>query len=96
MFQFHTLAHQDKAAWLELYHNQQYIASVYGKTTNDYAMAGNSVILQVNKGDQVYIRAVKARFGIATGLYDQPDEIYSTFSGYLITAIATETPVGGK
>ncbi|KAH3706684.1 hypothetical protein DPMN_066072 [Dreissena polymorpha] len=75
LLQFHTLAPQDKSAWLELYHNQQYIASVYGKTTNEYAIAGNSVILQVNKGGQVYIRAVNARFGMGTDLYGQPDEI---------------------
>lgn len=51
--QFHTLAHQDKSTWLELYKNSDYIASVFGHTANDYASAGNSVVLQLANGDQV-------------------------------------------
>ncbi|XP_045178996.2 complement C1q-like protein 4 [Mercenaria mercenaria] len=84
-FQFHTLAHQDKSSWLELYKNQEYIASIYGHTVNDFASGGNSVVLQLTVGDTVYIKAVDNSYGTDTNLYGQPDEVYSTFSGYLIS-----------
>ncbi|OWF45158.1 Complement C1q-like protein 4 [Mizuhopecten yessoensis] len=50
VFQFHSVAHQNKAAWLQLYKNFEYVASTYGHTSNDYASTGNSVILHLSKG----------------------------------------------
>ncbi|XP_045177710.1 complement C1q-like protein 4 [Mercenaria mercenaria] len=95
VFQFHALAHQDKSTWLELYHNAYYIASIYGHTVNDYASGGNSVILKLSKGDQVYVKAVDNSYGTDTNMYGRPDEIYSTFSGYLIAPIYEEIPTVG-
>lgn len=95
VFQFHTLAHQDKSSWLELYHNAYYICSIYGHTANDYASGGNSVVLKLSKGDQVYVKAVDNSYGVDTNLYGQPDEVYSTFSGYLIAPIYEEIPTVG-
>ena len=52
-FQFHMLAQNYRAAWLELYKNGDYIESIYGHNTDDYASGGNSVILHIAQGDQV-------------------------------------------
>jgi len=96
VFQFHMLAQQDAASWLELYHNAYYIASAYGHTANDYAAAGNTVILKLTKGDTVYIKAVDNSYGYDTELYGASDEIYGTFSGYLISGMDQVIPQAGK
>merc|ERR1711894_688087 len=56
-----------------------------------YAAGGNSVILRLAKNDQVYVQATDA-----SDLYGQPDEVYGTFSGYLISGIYEEFNVVGK
>ncbi|KAL4217357.1 hypothetical protein ACF0H5_023808 [Mactra antiquata] len=91
-FQFHTLAHLDKSTWLELYQNGAYIASAYSHTDNDYATGGNSVVLKLAQGDTVQIKAVDNSYGTDTNMYGQPNEIYSTFSGYLLAPISSEMP----
>nr|AZS54114.1 sialic acid binding lectin 8 [Ruditapes philippinarum] len=94
VFQFHTLSRQDKSSWLELYHNAYYIASIYGHTVNDFASGGNSVVLKLTKGDQVYVKAVDKSYGVDTNIYGRQNEIYSTFSGYMIAPVYEEIPVG--
>ncbi|KAK3587439.1 hypothetical protein CHS0354_007930 [Potamilus streckersoni] len=96
VFQFHSLADSDQASWLELYHNSYYVCSTYGHTTNDYASSGNSVVLRLSKGDQVYVKAVDQSFGSTTVLFGASDEVYSTFSGYLIAPVFEEFPIVGK
>ncbi|XP_021364325.1 complement C1q-like protein 4 [Mizuhopecten yessoensis] len=96
VFQFHSVAHQNKAAWLQLYKNFEYVASTYGHTSNDYASTGNSVILHLSKGDEVYIQAVDPAYGYATNLYGANDEVYCTFSGYMISPVFEEIPGNGK
>lgn len=44
---------------------------------------------------QVYVKAVDNSYGVDTNLYGQPDEVYSTFSGYLIAPIYEEIPTVG-
>ncbi|KAL4217383.1 hypothetical protein ACF0H5_023834 [Mactra antiquata] len=87
LFQVHTMASQDKSSWLELYHNSYYIFSLYGHSNNEYGAASNSVILRLSKGDQVYVRSVNSKYGASTDIYGQVDEIYSTFSGYLLSPV---------
>ncbi|XP_060557880.1 complement C1q tumor necrosis factor-related protein 4-like [Ruditapes philippinarum] len=87
VFQFHTLARQDKSAWLELYKNTDYISTIFGHSSNDYGSAGNTAILLLATGDQVYVKAVDSSFGVNTDLYGQPDEVYTIFSGYLVHAV---------
>lgn len=90
VFQFHALSHSSSNMWLELHHNSQYVASIWGHVDNDYAAAGNSVILRLAKFDQVFITT-----GDVTDLYGRADEVYGTFSGYLISSIYEEFPVVG-
>ena len=54
-------------------------------------VAGNSAILQVTKGDEVSVACAE---GYYSELYGQPDEIYATFSGYLISPVFQEFVVG--
>ncbi|XP_069107600.1 complement C1q-like protein 3 [Argopecten irradians] len=96
VFQFHSVAHQDKAAWLQLYKNFEYVASTYGHTSNDYASTGNSVILHLSKGDEVYVQAVDPAYGYSTNLYGATNEVYCTFSGYMVSPVYEEIPGNGK
>lgn len=65
--------------WIELFKNQDFQISVSGY--NSHSTAGNSIILFLRKGDTVYI---KARPHQEFTLFGQPDEIYATFTGYLL------------
>ncbi|XP_061178742.1 uncharacterized protein LOC133187402 [Saccostrea echinata] len=82
VFHFHALSHSDEEAWLELFHNNQYVVASYGYTVGSYADAGNSVLLHLKKGDTV---KVKARPGTDVKLYGDSDEYYTTFSGALLS-----------
>merc|ERR1712244_172266 len=77
--------------WLELHKNFQYVTSIYGHVEQDYAAGGNAVILRLAKNDEVYVQTTDA-----SDLYGQPDEVYGTFSGYLISGIYEEFNVVGK
>ncbi|XP_076458143.1 complement C1q-like protein 4 [Babylonia areolata] len=93
VFQVHALAQRDADMWLELYHNFNYVMSLWGHTDNESAAAGNAVVLTLNKGDEVYVTGVD---GYTSELYGTPTEIYVTFSGYLISPVFQEFPtVGG-
>nr|KAI8738783.1 complement C1q-like protein 4; partial [Biomphalaria glabrata] len=87
VFQFHALSHSSGNMWLELHHNYNYVASIWGHIDNEYSAAGNSVILRLAKDDQVFVQAADQ-----TDLYGTPQEIYGTFSGYLISSIYEEFP----
>ena len=45
---------------------------------------------------QVYIKAVDHDYGSDTNIYGQMDEVYTTFSGYLIAPVFEEISVVGK
>lgn len=92
VFQFHSVANQGKTIWTELWHNGYYICSMYGHTTGDYATGGNSVVLRLTKGDEVYVKAVDPTNGAITNMYGASDEVYSTFSGYMVAPVYEEFP----
>ena len=52
---------------------------------------GNSAILQLTKGDEVSVTCVD---GYYSELYGMSDEVYATFSGYLISPVFQEFIVG--
>lgn len=62
-------------AWLELFHNDQYVVASYGYVKGYYADSGNSVVLQLKKWDTV---KVKARSGSDVRLYGNYDEFYTS------------------
>ncbi|WAR10014.1 C1QL4-like protein [Mya arenaria] len=95
VFQFHALTHLDKSSWLTLNKNDNYLVSIYGHTAADYASGGNSVVLLLIKNDKVFVQAVDEQYGDATDLYGEVDEVYSTFSGYLIAKVYQEPAVVG-
>ncbi|CAL1526605.1 unnamed protein product [Lymnaea stagnalis] len=87
VFQFHALSHSSGNMWLELHQNYNYVASIWGHIDNEYSAAGNSVILRLAKDDQVFVVAADD-----TALYGTAQEIYGTFSGFLISSIYEELP----
>jgi len=44
----------------------------------------------------VFVKAVDSVNGIDTTIYGRNDEVYSTFSGYLIAPVYEEIPAIGK
>ena len=78
----YSLARQNKELWQGLFHNSQYVCSIYGQTDQEFADAGNTVLLHLKENDQITIRAQRNN-----SLYGDEDQIYSTFSG---TQLATE------
>lgn len=68
-------------AWLELFHNDEYVVASYGYVKGYYADSGNSVVLHLKKWDTV---KVKAGSGSDVRLYGNYDEFYTTFCGALL------------
>ncbi|XP_053378610.1 uncharacterized protein LOC128548191 [Mercenaria mercenaria] len=76
IFHFFSLARRNKDLWQELYHNNQYVCSIYGLTDHDWADAGNTVLLHLKQNDQISIRA-----HTNNSLYGTTNQVYSTFTG---------------
>lgn len=80
---------QDKAMWLELKKNNELLVSISGY--DSHATAGNTVLVHLNRGDTVY---VKARQGQEFSLFGRSDEIYATFTGYKVSDASYQAPPG--
>ena len=63
---------------LEMYKNDLSVISLFGKAEGHHSHAGNSVILHLKAGDNVY---VKADGSYGSRLYGASDRIYNTFTG---------------
>ncbi|XP_033728709.1 complement C1q-like protein 3 isoform X2 [Pecten maximus] len=72
-------ANVDKAMWIELKKNSQLLVSISGY--DSHSSAGNSVITYLSAGENVY---VQARPNQSFSLFGKPDQVYATFSGYMI------------
>uniref|UniRef100_K1PUS5 Complement C1q-like protein 2 n=1 Tax=Magallana gigas TaxID=29159 RepID=K1PUS5_MAGGI len=90
-FHYHALTQQGQEAWVELYHNYIYVNSLYGHTSGSYGPGSNSAVLELVAGDTVYLD-IKHHDSF---LYGGGDEVYSTFSGYLLSPIDSHHPVVG-
>merc|ERR1719228_138193 len=75
----HAVAEFDGTLWLELTRNDDYIFSAYAHTTAQYGAASNVGVVSFNQGDKM--RVVGRGSSI---LYGLPDELYCTFSAYLL------------
>ncbi|XP_061179366.1 uncharacterized protein LOC133187991 [Saccostrea echinata] len=91
VFHYHALTQNDKAEWVELYHNYIYVNSLYAHTSGGYGSGSNSAALELDVGDTVYLD-IQHR---GSFLYGGSDNIYCTFSGYLLSPIARHNPVVG-
>lgn len=76
-------SNQDKAMWIELKKNDDLLVSISGY--NSHSTAGNSVITYLSAGERVY---VQARPNQQFSLFGKPDQVYATFSGYMIGEMA--------
>ncbi|OWF45156.1 Complement C1q-like protein 4 [Mizuhopecten yessoensis] len=72
-------ANTDKAMWIELKKNTELLVSISGY--NSHSSAGNSVIVYLSAGETVY---VQARPNQSFSLFGKIDQVYATFSGYMI------------
>jgi hypothetical protein len=80
-FHVYFMSHDNTTTWLEIYQNDNYMASLYAHINQDYADAGNSIILHLAEGDRVYVKAMDS-FDVT--LYGQPGDTYTTMTGVLI------------
>ncbi|XP_060608125.1 uncharacterized protein LOC132760217 [Ruditapes philippinarum] len=76
LYIFHFFSFKKKGFWQELFHNNIYVCSIYGLANQDYADAGNTVLLHLKENDQISVRAHRN-----SSLFGTSDQIYSTFSG---------------
>jgi hypothetical protein len=90
VFHVHALARQHHSLWLELYHNYQYVVSLYGQSASGWAAGSNAVTLALHVGDTVY---VGVHHGSSNSLYGVLGETYCTFSGYLVAPLNSFSPV---
>lgn len=85
-FQVYALTKSDSNLYLELYHNNALVASLWGHTPGDFAAAGNAVILPLKTGDTV---EVKVKTDYEVHIYGTRDEIYTTFTGVQLGSLQT-------
>ena len=78
-FHINSLSERNRQVWLDVFKNRHYLVSLHAYTPNDYADAGNAIILDLKKLDQVFLKAVHAN-----ALFGKGNEIYNTFSGELL------------
>ena len=81
VFHYHALSDINSAVWLELYHNDQYVNSLYGHSGHGWAGGSNTATLELAVHDTVHID-MRTHNSAMSG---QGNEIYGTFSGYLLT-----------
>jgi len=82
MFQFHIATHDNKKALLSIRKNGEEIASIFDQNHKDNhknSMAGQNIILDLNKGDEVVIYAYTG-----TWLADFPMNHYTHWVGLLL------------
>lgn len=82
-FNYHALADEDDIVAIDLYHNDVYINSIYGHQVKGWAGGSNSAMLELKVHDTVYLYMSN----YTTSLDNQPNEVYTTFSGYMIAQI---------
>ncbi|XP_046379710.2 complement C1q-like protein 4 [Haliotis rufescens] len=78
-FHFHVISQNGKEAYLQLHHNHNKVASAYCQPPGHTA-SGNSAILHLKTGDQVWVEAARTAY-----LHGTAANSYTTFSGYLIS-----------
>lgn len=77
-FQVYSLTRSDTLLFLELYHNDAVVATLWGYTSGTYAAAGNAVALNLAAGDTVKVMSRENRM---VSLYGTGDEVYTTLTG---------------
>lgn len=62
------------------------MASLWAHTSSSNAAAGNAVVLELSKGDEV---KVMTRSSYNVSIYGAPGQIYTTFSGVQLDSSVT-------
>ena len=77
----YSLAMQDSGVLLDIYKNDLLLVSLVGNIPGQFVDAGNSVVVHLNKGDHIYVKAHETYEG---QLFGARDRIYTSFSGVLL------------
>ncbi|XP_064595169.1 complement C1q-like protein 4 [Liolophura sinensis] len=65
-----------------IYHNNDLMVTAYAKVREFWSMGGNTVLLSLRVGDAVQVKFVYGQ----NELYGDNTELYTTFSGYLLSS----------
>lgn len=79
IFHFNVLNDANKLAYLFLYKNGVEVVRVYADDKGGYESGSNTALLQLKKGDKIYVYVPVNR---AATFYEQ----YNTFSGHIISS----------
>lgn len=80
LFHFHAYSsNKDTIMWLDLLHNDTPVVSVSGY--NSHTVSSQTVMLKLGKGDRVQVESKDSQ---EFALFGLPDQVYSTFTGYLL------------
>ncbi|OWF47454.1 uncharacterized protein LOC110454364 [Mizuhopecten yessoensis] len=90
IFHFHGLSQNGQELYLDLYHNYKYVTSAYAFDASSFSAGSNAATLSLLAGDQVYV-SVRG----SSGLFGRNDEVYCTFSGYLVAPFPQYQPIVG-
>ncbi|XP_025076807.1 protocadherin Fat 4-like [Pomacea canaliculata] len=82
MFEVHTFAPRNSSVWLTLYHKFIRVRTLEVHAEEDSKADSMTVVLQLTKGDVVYVMSTP---GHSSQLFGAPDTIWNTFSGYLLS-----------
>jgi hypothetical protein len=82
VFHLHALSPPAKEVFLQLYHNSECLVSAYASVQGSLSHGANSILLKLKKNDQVYVKT-----GRQSHFYCNPNDVYGTFTGYLIESI---------
>ncbi|CAC5390900.1 C1QL [Mytilus coruscus] len=82
VFHYHALSDINTEVLIDLYHKDEYIDSLYGHHSNGWAGGSNSATLQLSVDDTVYLYMFT---NFTTAMSGSPNDIYTTFSGYLLS-----------
>ncbi|XP_052814587.1 complement C1q-like protein 3 [Mya arenaria] len=92
VFIYHGLSESAGTLWLDLYKNDEYQITGYAHNNNDWAAASNAMLLQLAENDRVSVQAHGS-----SNLYGLTDEVYATFSGFILIPLGQgHDHVGGR
>ncbi|KAH9492054.1 Complement C1q-like protein 3 [Bulinus truncatus] len=79
VFYVNILTQQTKRVLLRLYQNNEYKLSLYERDSTYFGSTAMSIVLELKQQDTVYLKSLKDSY-----MYGAEDDIYTTFTGFLL------------
>lgn len=89
VFHFHAPSRSDAVVLVDLYHNYNYINSLFGGSDEEFATGSNAAALNLVAENTVFLKSKRS----TKSYYGAPDQVYCTFSGYRLDLLEELTIV---